>query len=53
MKMKKVLTYGAIAFAVFYLYSRPTESATAVRSAVDGISSGAGQLATFVSQLVK
>ncbi|MFC6086679.1 hypothetical protein [Sphaerisporangium aureirubrum] len=52
MKTRKVLVYLAVAFAVFYLYSRPAEAATAVRGIMDGIVNGAGQLATFFSQLL-
>ncbi|MET8140238.1 hypothetical protein ABZU32_08015 [Sphaerisporangium sp. NPDC005288] len=51
MKTKKVLTYLAIAFVVFYLYSRPAEAATAVKGVFDGITTGAGQLALFFSRL--
>ncbi|MEV7967604.1 hypothetical protein AB0O34_16695 [Sphaerisporangium sp. NPDC088356] len=52
MKTKKVLLYLVIAFAVFYVYSRPAEAATAVRGMATGISSGAGQLAMFFSKLL-
>jgi hypothetical protein len=52
MKSKKVLVYLAVAFAVFYLYSRPAEAATAVRGILDGIGSGASQLSLFFSQLL-
>lgn len=52
MKTKKVVLYLAIAFAVFYMYSRPTEAATAVKGVFDGIGSGAGQLAMFVTKLI-
>ncbi|WP_248964874.1 hypothetical protein [Sphaerisporangium perillae] len=52
MKTKKVLTYVAIAFVVFYLYSRPAEAATAVKGALNGITSGASQLALFFTNLL-
>ncbi|MEO3812884.1 hypothetical protein ABGB17_28110 [Sphaerisporangium sp. B11E5] len=51
MKLQKVLVYLAVAFAVFYLYSRPADAADAVRGVIDGIGTGASQLATFFSQL--
>ncbi|MFC4585572.1 hypothetical protein [Sphaerisporangium corydalis] len=51
MKTKKVLTYLAVGFAAFYMYSRPTESATAVKGMFTGLGSGAGQLAMFFSNL--
>ncbi|MFG2072772.1 hypothetical protein SAMN05421874_1355 [Nonomuraea maritima] len=47
MQVKKVITYVAVAFVVFYLLSRPAEAATAVNSVFDGIVAGANQLAVF------
>ncbi|MEU9885730.1 hypothetical protein [Sphaerisporangium sp. NPDC051011] len=52
MKTKKVLLYLAVAFVVFYMYSRPAEAATAVKGLFNGISSGASQLAMFFSRLL-
>ncbi|MFC4532868.1 hypothetical protein [Sphaerisporangium dianthi] len=51
MQTKKVLMYLAIAFVVFYLYSRPAEAAGAVRGVFDGITTGASRLALFFSSL--
>ncbi|GII65794.1 hypothetical protein Skr01_58790 [Sphaerisporangium krabiense] len=52
MKTKKVLLYLAIAFAVFYTLSRPADAANAVDGIFQGVSSGAGQLATFFTRLL-
>ncbi|GII76894.1 hypothetical protein Sru01_18760 [Sphaerisporangium rufum] len=51
MKTQKILLYLAVAFAAFYLFSRPAEAASAVRGMMDGISTGAGRLAQFFSHL--
>ncbi len=34
MQVKKVLTYAAIAFVVFYLYTQPNAAAGAVKGSV-------------------
>ncbi|MBB6474485.1 hypothetical protein [Sphaerisporangium rubeum] len=52
MKGKKVLVYLAVAFFVFYLYSRPADAADAVRGLMDGIGDGASRLALFFSELL-
>jgi hypothetical protein len=51
MQVKKVLTYLAIAFVVFFLYTRPAAAADAVRGVFDGVANGADSLATFVSRV--
>lgn len=51
--MKKVATWLAVAFVVFYLLSQPTQSADAVKSVGHGVASAAHQLATFLSSLSK
>lgn len=50
-RIKKVLTYVAIAFVVFYLFTRPAQAAGAVNGVLDGILQGANQLAVFASSL--
>ncbi|MBF8188714.1 hypothetical protein ITP53_23875 [Nonomuraea sp. K274] len=52
MQVKKVITYVAVAFVVFYLFTRPTEAAAAVTGVFDGILAGANQLATFFSNVL-
>lgn len=49
MQVKKVLTYAAIAFVAFYLFTRPAQAAGAVKSVFDIIIDGANALATFFS----
>ncbi|GLW12222.1 hypothetical protein Misp01_73500 [Microtetraspora sp. NBRC 13810] len=49
MQVKKVLTYAAVAFVAFYLFTRPDDAAAAVNGVLDGIMNGADQLATFFS----
>jgi hypothetical protein len=48
-RSKKVITYAAIAFVVFYLFTRPAQAADAVNGVFDGVLQGANQLAVFVS----
>ncbi|MFB9879597.1 hypothetical protein ACFFMN_16780 [Planobispora siamensis] len=52
MQVKKVLTYLAVAFVVFYLFTKPAEAASAVNGVFDGIVRGADQLAVFVTQVL-
>jgi hypothetical protein len=49
---KKVLTWVAIAFAVFYVLSQPTDAAAAVESAGNGLRTAADAIATFFNALV-
>lgn len=44
--------YAAIAFAVFYLFSRPAQAANAVNGVFDGILHGANQLALFFNNVL-
>ncbi|WP_188188923.1 hypothetical protein [Nonomuraea sp. SYSU D8015] len=46
-RLRRWLGYGAIAFAVFYLFTRPAQAAGAVNGVFDGILNGANQLAVF------
>ncbi len=51
MQVKKVFTYGGIAFVAYYLFARPTDAAEAVRGAFDTMINGADSLAQFVNVL--
>jgi hypothetical protein len=53
MQVKKVLTYVAIAFVIFFLYSRPAAAADAVRGVFNGVSTGANRLAIFFTQVLQ
>ncbi len=50
---KKVLTWVAIAFAVFYVLSSPTQAAAAVESAGNGLQTAGEAVATFFNELVE
>jgi hypothetical protein len=50
-RWKKVITYVAVGFVVFYLFTRPAQAAGAVNGVFDGIVQGANQLAVFVSSI--
>ena len=52
MNVKKVLTYVAVAFVIFYLLTRPAEAATAVKNMLGGITTGAERLSAFFTSLV-
>ncbi|GAA3033429.1 MULTISPECIES: hypothetical protein [Streptosporangium] len=52
MQVKKVLTYLAVAFVVFYLFTKPAEAASAVNGVFDGIVTGADRLALFVTRVL-
>ncbi|GAA4184738.1 hypothetical protein ACSDR0_31615 [Streptosporangium sp. G11] len=52
MQVKKVLTYLAVAFVVFYLFTKPAEAASAVNGVFDGIIRGADQLALFFTRVL-
>lgn len=52
MRYKTWLIRAAIAFVIFYLFTRPANAAEAVNSAFDGVMHGANQLATFFSKVL-
>ncbi|MFI7446886.1 hypothetical protein ACIBQX_05245 [Nonomuraea sp. NPDC049714] len=52
MQVKKVITYVAVAFVVFYLFTRPADAAAAVNGVFDGIVNGANQLAVFFTNVL-
>ncbi len=49
--VRKVITWLAVAFVVFYLLSQPVQAATAVRNVGDGLVQAANQLAQFFTAL--
>ena len=49
--MKKVLTWLALAFVIFYIISAPESSADFVRSAGQAIGNAATSLASFFESL--
>ncbi|GAA0916478.1 hypothetical protein GCM10009560_11680 [Nonomuraea longicatena] len=51
MQVKKVLTYGGIAFVAYYLFARPSDAASAVRGAFNTVFNAADSLAQFVNNL--
>ncbi|MFF5262595.1 hypothetical protein ACFY4C_26980 [Actinomadura viridis] len=48
---KKYITWAAVAFVAFYMIKHPDGAARSVQTAADGISSAAGSLATFVTEI--
>ena len=50
--VKKVLTWLAVAFVVFYIIQRPDDAAGIVRSAGAALGDAAQSLSTFVGSLV-
>ncbi|MGY1749864.1 MULTISPECIES: hypothetical protein [unclassified Modestobacter] len=50
--LKKVLTWVAIAFVVFYVIQRPEDAAGIVRSAGSALGDAAQSLSAFVGSLV-
>jgi hypothetical protein len=50
---KKVLTWLAVAFVLFYLFTQPTQAANAVKSLGHGIALAGHQLLIFLSSLSK
>jgi hypothetical protein len=52
MRVKKVITYVAVLFVIFYLFTRPTSAADAVNGAINGVTAGANQLAVFFTHIL-
>ncbi|GAA4556139.1 hypothetical protein GCM10023193_04440 [Planotetraspora kaengkrachanensis] len=52
MNAKKIITYVAVAFVIFYLFTQPTAAAAAVKGLFDGVSTGAERLSSFFTTLV-
>lgn len=53
MQVKKVLTYTAIAFVVFFLYTRPAAAADAVNGVFDTVATAGDRLATFFTNILR
>ncbi|MEU6781532.1 hypothetical protein ABZ912_20190 [Nonomuraea angiospora] len=51
-RWKPWLIRAAIAFAAFYLLTKPANAAEAVNALTDGVFHGANQLAVFLNHLV-
>ncbi|NUW44612.1 hypothetical protein [Nonomuraea rhodomycinica] len=51
MQVKKVLSWGGIGFAAYYLLARPNDAATAVKGTFDSVFNAADSLAQFVNNL--
>lgn len=52
MPIKKVLSWAAIAFVIFYLLSSPGAAANVVQTVAGGLGDAANSLSTFVNNLV-
>ena len=50
-QVKKVLTYTAIAFVAFYLFTRPAAAADVVKGAMNTVVGAADSLAQFFTAL--
>ncbi|MDP4507008.1 hypothetical protein OHA25_31925 [Nonomuraea sp. NBC_00507] len=51
-RLRRWLGYAAIAFVVFYLFTRPAQAADAVNGVFDGVLAGADKLAIFFSAVL-
>ncbi|WP_197093628.1 hypothetical protein [Nonomuraea sp. SBT364] len=51
-RFKKPLTWLAVIFVLFFLFTRPAQAAGAVNGAFDGILHGADQLAIFLGKVL-
>jgi hypothetical protein len=50
-RIKKVALYVGLLFVAFYLFTRPTNAADAVNTVIHGVTTGANQLAVFVTHI--
>jgi hypothetical protein len=50
--MKKYAKWGAIAFALWYVLTRPAGAANMIHGALGGLSDAAGSLSQFMNQLI-
>ncbi|MFF0864130.1 hypothetical protein ACFYUV_20395 [Nonomuraea sp. NPDC003560] len=51
-RKRKFSLYLLAAFAIFYLFTRPAQAATAVHGVFDGIVHGANQLSVFFTSVL-
>lgn len=49
--VKKAILTLVVIFVAFYLFSRPEDSADAVRNAFEAVGTGVGSLVTFFNSL--
>lgn len=49
--LKKAVLTLVVIFVAFYLFSRPEDSADAVRNAFEAVGTGVGSLVTFFTSL--
>jgi len=49
--MKKVLTWGAVAFVIYYLATSPTGAANVVTGAIDWLKSAGNSLSAFLNHI--
>ncbi|WP_169944926.1 hypothetical protein [Microbispora sp. H11081] len=52
MNLKKVLTYLAVAFVIFYLFTQPANAAGAVKTLFGGLATGAERLSAFFTSVL-
>lgn len=50
-RFKKVGIYAAVAFVVFFLFTRPEQAAAAVNGVLGGIMQGADSLSVFFTSV--
>jgi hypothetical protein len=50
--LRRLLIYGGIAFAVFFIYSSPDGAAGAVQGALSGLADVGNQFASFLQTLL-
>lgn len=49
--IKRIVVLLVVIFALFYLFTRPTDAAAAVKSAFGAVGSGLNSIITFFSSL--
>jgi hypothetical protein len=49
--VKKVLTWGAIAFVIYYLATSPTGAANVVTGAIDWLKSAGNSMSSFLNHV--
>lgn len=50
-KKKKILIAAVVAFAAFYLLTKPAQAGQAVSGLFDGVINAAGQLSVFLTHI--
>jgi len=49
--IKRIIVLLVVIFALFYLFTRPTDAAAAVKSAFSAVGNGLNSIVTFFSSL--